>query len=259
MGKVFFRRWLLFCMFISAHGVFAEPLCKTIRVATHPHYPPFHYWQDNEIKGPSVSITETLSADLNVSVRWAPQMPWKRVLAEVSQGNIDMVMGLKDSADRKAYMLFSDVPVFANPMSVFVKTESASAFQTWIDLIGKTGTISAGDQFGDEFDRFAGQFLTLQTAPDPVKAMQMLELGRSDYVVMGRLTGQQVLQDLHSNDSTISAPILINSGFVYLGMSKTSDCAPLMPEINQLLKKYLFERRFDVGSIIGIEGKNPSH
>lgn len=237
-GKGFlFLAALLACF--SMPGQVWATQCHTIKVSTHPNYPPFHFTQDQQLVGPSIELAKQLAMDLDRHIEILPPMPWKRVLMEGKKGNIDMILSLKDTPERKQYLAFSTVPVFANPMSVFVKEPIADKVHSWLDLPKFNGAISAGDKFGDEFDRFSQQFLKFEVAPNPNSLMQMLLKDRIDYIVLGKETGKQILKELQIKDKQIQPVITINTGLIYLAISNKSACLQLMPQINTLLHEYL--------------------
>ncbi|WP_232595398.1 substrate-binding periplasmic protein [Marinibactrum halimedae] len=217
--------------------------CKKVVVGAHPDYRPFHYTENNRLVGLSIDLAKRLEKDLNIPFEIHSPTPWKRVLAEANTGDIDMLIGLKDTRERRKFLNYSYVPVFANPSNVFVLTPLSSKVKTWLDLISLRGAISAGDKFGDEFDEFSTIFLNLAQAQNAESLMKMLLHNRVDYVVVGRATGYSALALINDDSSGVVESIIINNGLIYLALSKRSPCAPLMSVINGLLLNYLKEQR----------------
>jgi polar amino acid transport system substrate-binding protein len=157
------------------------------------------------------------------------------VLKSAEFGQIDLIVSLKPTPEREAYLAFTRNPSFPNPMAVFAARARPLAFDSPQDLVGKRGGRTAGDRFGDAFDRYAEQSLTLEDADSLGINFQKLVAGRIDYVVTGLYTGRAQLLRLGLNDKVMPLERPVNDGSVHHGFSRRSPCAGLLDAVDAKL------------------------
>lgn len=203
--------------------------------SAHPDYPPYHWAEGDKLVGASVTLTGRILDELGV--RWEARFvgPWPRVLKSAEYGEIDLVVSLKRTPEREAYLAFTSAPSFPNPMAVFVARARPLRFDSPEDLVGKRGGRSAGDRFGDVFDRFAEQRLTLEDADSLAINFAKLGAGRIDYVVTGLYTGRAQLLRSGLADRITALPRPVNEGEVRNGFSRRSGCAALLAAMDAKL------------------------
>ena len=141
-------------------------------------------------------------------------------------------LSLKPTPGREAYLVFTRAPAFPNPMAVFNARARPLKFEQPQDLVGKTGRRTAGDRFGDAFDKLAAQSLTLEDADRLSVNFQKLAAGRIDYVVTGLYTGRARLLQMGLAERITPLPRLVNEGFIHHGFSRRSPCAALLEAMN---------------------------
>ena len=180
--------WHFGLVLLAALAAPAAAQCTRVVFSANPDYPPYHWAEGERIVGASVALTGRILDELGV--RWEARFvgPWPRVLKSAEFGEIDLVVSLKPTPEREAYLQFTRAPSFPNPMAVFALRGRPLKFDTPVDLVGKRGGRTAGDRFGDEFDRFAQKQLTLEDADSLEINFNKLVAGRIDYVVTGLYT-----------------------------------------------------------------------
>jgi polar amino acid transport system substrate-binding protein len=203
--------------------------------STHPDYPPYHWAEGERLTGASVALAGRLLDELGV--RWEARFvgPWPRVLKSAEYGEIDLVVSLKRTPEREAYLAFSQAPAFPNPMAIFTRQDRRFDYNRPEDLVGKLGGRSAGDRFGDAFDRYAEQFLKLEDADNLGLNYSKLVAGRIDYVVTGLYTGRAQLLSSGLADRIAPLPTLVNKGEIHLGISRRSPCLGLLGALDAKL------------------------
>ena len=86
------------------------------------------------------------------------------------------------------------------------------------------------NSFGEEFDRFAKQRLTMQTVGSVENAMRMLSMGRADYLIYEEAPGQAYANNvgwrLDYHLATPALAQLARTEAIYKGQ-KFSDHAPI--------------------------------
>ncbi len=227
-----------FGVVVLAMGSLCAPAwaqCTRVVFSANPDYPPYHWAEGDRIVGASVALTGRILDQLGV--RWEARFvgPWQRVLKSAEYGEIDLIVSLKPTPEREAYLEFTRAPAFPNPMAVFVPRGRPLKFDRPEDLVGKRGGRAAGDRFGDAFDRFAANHLALEDADSLETNFQKLLGGRIDYVVTGLHTGRAHLLRLDMADRITALPRPVNEGFIHHGFSRKSPCALLVAAVDAKL------------------------
>ncbi len=233
------RRAHLGILLLAALAAPAAPAaapCTRVVFSANPDYPPFHWVENGRIVGASVALTGRILDELGV--RWEARYvgPWPRVLKSAEYGEIDLVVSLKPTPEREAYLEFTRSPSFPNPMAVFGLRARPLKFDAPEDLVGRRGGRTAGDRFGDGFDRFAEKSLTLEDADSLDVNFSKLAAGRIDYVVTGLYTGRAHLLRAGLAERVAPLPRLVNEGFVHHGFSRRSPCAALADAVDVRLQ-----------------------
>lgn len=209
--------------------------CTRVVLSANPDYPPYHWAEGDRIVGASVALTGRILDELGVP--WEARFvgPWPRVLKSAEHGQIDIVVSLKPTPERDAYLDFTRAPAFPNPMAVFTAKAHPVRFDSPQDLVGKRGGRTVGDRFGDVFDRFAEQQLALEDADSLEANFKKLAAGRIDYVVTGLYTGRAHLLLLGLADRIVPLPQPVNEGFIHHGFSHKSPCHGLLAAVDAKL------------------------
>lgn len=221
--------WLL-----VAGAATAAP-CTRVVFSANPDYPPYHWAEGDRIVGASVALTGRILNELGVAWEARHVGPWPRVLKSAEHGQIDLIVSLKPTPEREAYLAFTRAPAFANPMAVFAAKARPLKFERPQDLVGQRGGRTAGDRFGDAFDQFAARSLTLEDADSLGVNFQKLAAGRIDYVVTGLYTGRAQLLQLGLAERIAPLPRPVNEGDIHHGFSRRSPCVALLDAMDQKL------------------------
>ncbi|CAK0754790.1 polar amino acid transport system substrate-binding protein [Azospirillaceae bacterium] len=225
---------LLLTLGVSARAL-ADEVCRRVILSAHPTYPPFHWRNGETIIGASFDLTRRILDDLKIPYESRFVGPWMRVLKMAEQGEIDLVMALKDTPERRAFLEFTHAPTFLNPMAVFVARGGGFPFLRWEDLIGRRGGKSAGDRFGEGFDEFEERNLKLEIGETIEENFRKTIAGRIDYFVTGLYPGRAWLAAAGLSDRVEFLPKPVNLGAIHHGFSLRSPCRALIPQ---------FDRRF---------------
>lgn len=214
----------------------AAAQCTRVVFSANPEYPPYHWADGDRLLGASVVLTGRILDEMGV--RWEARFvgPWPRVLKSAEHGEIDLIVSLKPTPEREAFLEFTRSPAFPNPMAVFAARSRPLKFDAPEDLIGKRGGRTAGDRFGDAFDRFAEKRLTLEDADGLDVNFNKLAAGRIDYVVTGLYTGRANLLRNGLADRIAPLPHPVNEGFIHHGFSRRSPCASLLAAVDARLQ-----------------------
>lgn len=213
----------------------AQAACQRVVLSANPDYPPYHWAEGDRIVGASIALTGRILDEMGVPWEARYIGPWPRVLKSAEHGQIDLIVSLKPTPEREAFLVFTRSAAFPNPMAVFAAKARPVRFDSPRDLVGKRGGRTAGDRFGDAFDRIAAEQLTLEDADSLSVNFQKLSAGRIDYVVTGLYTGRAQLAQLGLTDQIAALPRPVNHGDIHHGFSRRSPCAALVDAVDARL------------------------
>ena len=97
-------------------------------------------------------------------------------------------------------------------------------FEKWEDLIGLKGGTPIGNSYGEAFDKFEKEKLTIERVPKLVQAFEKLDVGRNRYVVYGLYPGLADAEVTGFKDKIDYLPNSIISEGLYFTISKKSPC-----------------------------------
>ena len=118
--------------------------------------------------------------------------PWKRALALVENGQMDLVMGAYFSEDRNKAYLFSD-PVYNDEIAFLAKNEfDRDTYKNLRDLAGLTNGIGRGWFYSDEFEK--ADYFTKEEATNQVDNLRKLLFGRINLFAASKAVIQHEIQ-----------------------------------------------------------------
>jgi len=199
---------------------------------------PVSYINENTKKteGIGYDLAQLVAKELKTSIEISPNLPWKRLLLRLESGKLDMCIGIYWNKERSKIFHYTE-SFLTNEPRVFVKKGREFKFEKIEDLKGLIGGAPLGASFGEEFDSFAEEFLTLQRVTGYIQMSQMLLLDRNDYYIADYIDGMSYLEQkkLKSRVVALSKPIAKIE--VYFAISKKSPFAKVLPQITNIIKK----------------------
>ena len=213
----------------------ADKACTKVVVSGDPDYPPFSWYDGHAMRGAAIEIAQKAleQAGIPHEVRYVG--PFNRVLQAAKTGSIDMVAELKDTPERRAYLAYSGVAIFNNPVAVFVRGDSTIAFHQWKDLAGLHGGITLGNKFGGSFDAYLEQSLTTESANSIASNFTKLELGRIDYFVNSYYPALNYLESEHKGTQFKALHPFITNSSNFAAWAKGSPCLAHLGELDRIL------------------------
>lgn len=226
---------LVIVLFLSLIGVPAHAECSRLIVAADPSYPPLHWFDGKKMQGASIEIARRVLDDLKIPYEIRYVGPFSRLMVLAEHGEIDMIATLKKTPERERFLLFPTTPAFSNPVAVFALRDHSFEYNSRSDLIGLRGGISRGNKFGDGFDEYLAEKLTIEQANTPENNFEKLKAGRLDYLVTGYYTGMAYLikRGYESKFMALSPYVADTTNF--LALTKNGKCADKLEAINNKL------------------------
>ncbi|WDZ95061.1 transporter substrate-binding domain-containing protein [Herbaspirillum sp. WKF16] len=244
--KTFLPALLLATMAVITPARAAE--CTKLVVSADSDYAPLHWYDGKQLTGASIEIARRALTALEIPFEIRYVGPFHRVLKEAESGDVAMVASLKKTPERLQYLAYTSVPLFSNPIAVFVARERRFAYAGWQDLVGKRGAVTQGNQFGGGFDEFLREHLTVQSAQKVYMNFTKLDSGSIDYLVTGYYNGQVYLSQTNQSDRFVALRPYVSETDNFIALSKASPCVKYLPRINAQLE--LMQSRGELRAVL---------
>jgi len=158
-----------------------------------------------------------------------------RVLSKAQSGQVDMVVTLKDTPERRAYLSYVPTPVFDNSIAVFVAKSRSFAFAGVDDLAAHRGGVSAGNELGGAEGKTIAERLHLEIGLDARHNFEKLKIGRIDYFLTGYYTGQAILDQRPDGAEFVALRPFLLSTQNYAAFVSSSPCAKFVSRFDSVL------------------------
>ena len=200
----------------------------------HPQYPPFMWQEGDRIVGVGPEILSTACKQLGIPIKIEFAGSWDDVMKDIHNGKIDAVVALYQTDERKKYLEYS-ISYAKDPVAIFVRKDKAFRYRKWADLIGKRGTTTSGDSYGQAFDGFIAAKLEVARRKTVEENFKALENGKADYFIYALYSGLfESKKEGLENKITFLKPYVTTENW-YLAISKNSKYAKYMPDINRII------------------------
>lgn len=219
---------LFFCL--SASHSFAS---ETFIVSGNPKAPPVVWEQYNKLTGIGPDIAQKILTELKLDYDIKVEGNWQQVQDKCKSGAIDMLVSAYKNEERAEYMEYS-LPYLPQPTVIVVEKGKEFPFGRWESLIDKKGVSNIGESYGQAFDTFIKDKLTVQFIAFE-RAIELLNRGEADYLIVDLYTALIYARLLQGEDSiTILDPPVTNQSF-HITIAKNSPMVVQMPAINKKL------------------------
>ncbi|MCL9781511.1 transporter substrate-binding domain-containing protein [Vibrio sp. S4M6] len=225
---------MLVCWFTTP--VYASE-CQQIKVSGSTGWHPLLIQDETtgEISGLAYDIMSTVSRQVSTPFEFLPR-PWKRALLNLQQGRIDIILGIYWTKQRAQTYNYSS-PIFQNEARVWVLKDKTFTFEKLADLIGKRGDIPLGGSFGEEFDHYAEQHLSLREIGKKNEHIARLLINRSDFFISDYYDTLPVLREMGVENKVVPLDMPVSTTQVYFAFSRSSPCAYLAADINNAIER----------------------
>ena len=175
--------------------VSAQCLAKddVITVYADERYPPYEFADTNSSPaGFNVDIIRAVAEAVNLNLKFE-MTSWQQVVANMKQGDKNVIASMFESEDRDSYVDFS-VPYGVTSYSVFVRKNSE--IKKFEDLKGRTALLQKSDiayEIIRNMNWKKNWNVKLETVENQENALLLLASGKSDFAVVSKLLGYQVI------------------------------------------------------------------
>ena len=215
----------------------AADACSKLVISGDPAYPPLSWYDGSVMRGAAVDIVTTVLDRLHIAYEKRYAGPFLRVLNEAKIGHVDIIVELKDTPDRRAYLDYAATPIFVNPVAVFASKQHPLKYTQWTDLVGLNGGRTLGNKFGGGFDEFLASRLKVEEASEIALNFDKLAAGRIDYFVSSYYPALSYLLQQHREAEFDAMQPFVTANDNFVGWSKASTCLPQLDAFNAVLVK----------------------
>lgn len=174
---------------------------------------------------------------LGITLEFKPQGNWKRTLAEAEHGKVDVIVGAYRTADRQSYLGYHDTPFTDDANVVWVMRGKEFPYKGWEDLIGRHGTAMLGESYGEQFDRYIAERLTVSRVSSALLNLKKLAAGHADYYPFSQHGGEIQLRRFGYQDQVVRLPGVISTEGVYIAIAHKSPLIRYLPQLEQAVRQ----------------------
>lgn len=226
--------FIVSCLWLAS----AQAACEKIRVNGEHNWFDVSYRVNAQapLQGLAVDLANRVFAEVGIDVEYQAMVPWKRQFLQLETGDLDVVVAAFYNQQRGSKFVFSDA-VGVEYSTAFIHKEQSAAFSGLVSLQGKRGIQMLGSSFGDKFDSYAKQNLTISTMGDLDRAIKLIALKRADYLLYATHGGRLKIADTEYADVLVDMQPSISEQNIYMVMSKSSPCLEHLDEINRAIRR----------------------
>ena len=211
----------------------AEDACTKITATGHPQYPVIAFKDGDNIVGAAPMLVEAIAKKINIPLESKAMGTWADAQAATKDGKADMIFGIYYNDERATYLDYVQPAFIFDPVVVFVKNDKKFPFTGQDDLIGKKGVTNQGESYGNDFDAFIKDKLTVARADGIDDAFKVLMAGDADYLIAGYYPGLAEAAKAGLKDDVVPLEPALLSAEMFVAFSKKSPCKSLAPQFGE--------------------------
>lgn len=211
---------------------------EKLLMSGHPQWAPIMYQDGEKIIGAGPEIAGIIFDKLGIKSESEYAGAWDEVQDKAKSGGIDMIVAAYKTDERETYMDYS-IPYTVDPVILAVKKGKSFSYEEWDDLIGKKGVATIGDSYGQGFDDYITNSLTMQRVATPQEAFALLDNGGADYFVYALYSAEDYLFQNKLTDQFEILPTPVSAENFYFTFSKKSPYLDRLSDFNSELKKMI--------------------
>ena len=222
------RTWLaavLLCALLPLQYAHAQ-VCQKLVATGNPEYSPY-LWRDPEdeskLIGANADLMQLLSKEIGIPIEVKYLGPWSRVQELARAGRVDLIAGAFFTTARLDYMDYFHPAFRGTRTAIWTTPNNTFKYRTWSDLRDRKGLTVVNNSFGEDFDAYAKKSLSIATVATLEQALQMLVLGRTDYLIYEEDPGLALAAKLNITRLK-TAPVAVSTEDLFLTLSHRSPC-----------------------------------
>ncbi|MBT8346172.1 MAG: transporter substrate-binding domain-containing protein [Desulfofustis sp.] len=231
------KRILLTLVFLSSTllGISQLLSAQDFIASGNPYAPPVVWEENKKLAGVAPDLVNEIFTELSLPYSVRVLSDWERVQEAAKKGEIDLIVSAYRNDERSKYLNFS-IPYLPEQTVIVVEKGREFKFSSWDALKGKRGVSGIGESYGQRFDSYRAENLDISYYRLE-RAIETLNLGKADYLIIDLYTALIYARLLHGEDSiTILDPPVTTENF-HLAVTKDSPLNDHLEAINEKLEE----------------------
>jgi polar amino acid transport system substrate-binding protein len=228
----------LFVFLAAALAAPLAPAACALRVAWAPEAPYAMPDTARRVAGITADLVGEALRRMGCQAQWL-EMPWARALAEARAGHVDLIGGVAERPDRRAFLHFSQ-PLMVGRNLLFSHVDALPALQGMRRLTELPGRefrlgVQIGWAYGGDFEPLAadaGYAARLTQASSRQALWKMVQLRRLDGVIADEHTGRHELLALGLAGVIVPTAIVVAEGAWGMAFSRRTVAEPLVAQFD---------------------------
>lgn len=213
--------------------------CDRIRINGSNEWYPFAFRDDQgKAGGIGFAVAQALFERLNAELIIEPERPWKRNIAALNSGGLDVIAGAYWDSKRAREFAFT-IPFAEDSVHIFVKQDRIREFGELAFLRGTNGVKPLGVSLGPAFEELLQDHVVTLEVSDYESMVRMVQIGRVDWFGLALYNGQKRLYDMKLMNEIAPLPFPLAVNQVYFMLPRNPRCVNLQERMNQALAKIL--------------------
>lgn len=188
------KKFFLIITLIGALSNFCHADEKGIHIGISTGYPPFYFFDDNEKPvGICIDVIENVARQLNIAVQFS-SYPWKRMIYNGKQGNVDAIMPLFKTDEREKFLIFPENDIIMEDNSFFALASCTLTYSGDLDdIINCHIGVVENYSYGESFDKKEIPKKTVAESGDQLIQLVLnrrVEMGIGNTMVITYLAGK---------------------------------------------------------------------
>ncbi len=205
-------------------------------------FKPYQYLDNHgKLTGLDIDLLNKVASVAGCKIKFY-SVPWKRGLALLKEGKVDIVSGASKTPERSLYANASS-PYRYETMSIFIRQQDAVkwAFKSLNELATSSAQLGIvlGYSYGDEFERLRSKKAfgdNLFEVLNDNQNIQKLSIGRVDAILIEPIVGNGLVKKLAKASPNIMAlPLRIKTGGIHFLFSKKTVKQDLIKKFNDAI------------------------
>lgn len=212
--------------------------CVKPVVSGPPYWPPYVIKDEEGVaSGMAISLIDDFFQKTDIEHKLETAKPWKRVITEFLEGEIDILYALLHSEERAEKAVYTNA--WVNDLyAVVVPRKSTFAFKSMDSLKGKRGGYLSGISLPEPFGSFVKGSGAVEEISKLDSLFKMPVAGRIDYLIVSLMPFQHLLKTRYREFDYVVLKESIVRIPVYMAISKKSKCLELVEKLNKHLANY---------------------
>jgi len=151
---------------------------------------------------------------------------------------VDILITTRKTKERVAEFVYSE-PFYTESIALFINRKHPFIYKDWTSLLGKKGIAIKGVVFGQSFDDFIREMLTVSRVANISEAWDLLSSGKADYVIYSEKKGLASIGSFDGLGLLINKlPANVVDTRYYIAIRKNLDLAQKIEDIDKMIAQY---------------------